>query len=245
MYNRDMTYLLEGNISVKAALSAGRRNVLRVFCDEKKNDRDTLYILHLAEKMHVPVEMTDRETIDAMASGKSHGGLVCEAEERAFQSWEDLRNKDFLCLLEGIEDPFNFAYCLRSLYAAGCQGILVPERNWYTAAAEILRSSAGAAEYLDVVQSADLSSVIRNLKGEYRVIAAERKDAVSLYDADLTQPLILCIGGEKRGLSKSVMQLTDMNVYIPYSGQFRNALNASGATSVCAFEILRQRSRKI
>ena len=45
-----------------------------------------------------------------------------------------------------------------------------------------------------------------------------------------------------RGLSKEVINMMNGHIYIPYANDFRNALNASSATSVIAYEILRQRS---
>ncbi len=239
-----MEYLFEGNISVKAAILAGYRPITKVLADSTKIDRDTSFILAKAYERNIEVIKCDRQTIDEVAMGNSHGGLIAYGEERQYQTVDDLRGKNFLALLEGIEDPFNFAYCLRSLYAAGCEGVIVNKRNWFSEASVIAKSSAGASEYLAVVATENPDQRIKELKPEYRVVAADRKDAIPLYQANLKDPLILCIGGEKRGLSRKVMNQVDQNIYIPYDSEFRNALNACSAVSVAAFEILRQRNYK-
>ncbi|MBR2825052.1 MAG: hypothetical protein IKE51_02125 [Solobacterium sp.] len=62
-------------------------------------------------------------------------------------------------------------------------------------------------------------------------------------DANFTQPIVLLIGGEIRGLSSKVLKESDQNIFIPYANDFHNALNAAGASAVLGFEILRQRSK--
>ena len=235
-----MEFLFEGAISVKACILAGKRKVTRVLVDKNKYDRNLSFIIHQAENRQIPVEKVTREEIDALASGSTHGGIICYAQERTYADASELKGRRFLAILEGIEDPFNFGYCLRSLMAAGCEGVLVNQRNWYESAGVIAKSSAGASEYLDVCPVIDWTDTLQMLKSDYVILAAQRKDAISLYEADLTRPCILAIGGEKRGLSNAVNNMADQNVFIPYAGDFRNALNASSAVSVMAFEIFRQ-----
>ena len=102
-------------------------------------------------------------------------------------------------------------------------------------------------------ETGELTHTIFNKIGEFlkeakkkgfEIIAAERKNAVSLFETDLTSPLLLAVGGEKRGLSKKVSDEVTKNVFIPYGSDFRNALGTAAATAVFAFEILRQRKSK-
>ena len=236
-----MDHLFEGAISTKAVLQSGKRKVSRVLIDKEKSSRDISFILTLAREKEVEIERVKREEIDALTEGNTHGGIICYAEERSYSSLEDFKGRSFLALLEGIEDPFNFGYCLRSLKAFGCEGILVSERNWYSAAGAIARSSAGASEWLDVVQVSDWNQALKELRKEYKVVSANRRNAIPLVEADLKEPLIIAIGGEKRGLSRAVEENTDVNVYIPYAGDFRNALNASAAAAVFGYEVMRQK----
>lgn len=241
---KTMEFLFEGAISVKACILSGKRKVNRVLVDKDKYDRNLSFILRQAENRGIQVQKVSRSEIDALASGSTHGGIVCYAEEREYVQPEDLKGRKFLAILEGIEDPFNFGYCLRSLMAAGCEGVLVNQRNWFESAGVIAKSSAGASEYMDVCPVEDWTAALSTLKEEYVILAAQRKDAIDLYDADLRRPLILAIGGEKRGLSNAVNNMADQNIFIPYANDFRNALNASSAVSVMAFEILRQNRGK-
>ena len=235
--------ILEGNVSVKAAVMGGKRKVNRIIADRTKHDKDTMWILHRAEEKGIEIIRTDREEIDQAASGKTHGGLIAEAEGRMYQSSEDVlkKKKPFFAIVEGVEDPFNLGYVIRSLYASGCDGLFVDRRNWLNAEPVILKSSAGAFEYLDIVMSDDMSEEVRKMKkAGIRTLAAMRKDALVYTEADLKRPLMIAVGGEMRGLSSSVLKEIESNIYIPYANDFRAALNASAAVSVLGFEVMRQ-----
>ncbi len=237
-------YLVEGNISVKACILANRRDVYEVYVDEAKikKDKDTYYIIKQAELRNIPVIKKSREEIDELAEGKTHGGLIAYVGERQYQEIEDIENP-FYAVIEGIEDPFNFGYICRSLYAAGCRGLIVPTRNYSTSVTTVTKSSAGASEYINIIPSDDIPSIITSLqKKGIKLYCAMRENAIVSTKANFTEGCIIALGGEKRGLSKQVLSLSDQNVYIAYANDFRNALNGASATSIVAFEVLRQRS---
>lgn len=236
-------YIVEGNISVKACLLASRREVYEIWVDEKKLDKDTRYILAKAYERNIPVIKTKKEIINEKAQGQTHGGLIALVGEREYQTLKECITENcFLALVEGIEDPFNFGYICRSLYAAGCNGILVPSRNWSTEVTTVTKSSAGASEYVNLVASDDLISLVQEMKKhDIKFYCAMRDNCINYTDADYTQSFCLGFGGEKRGLSKQVLALSDQNIVIEYGNEFKNALNGSSAVSVIAFEALRQR----
>ena len=75
-----------------------------------------------------------------------------------------------------------------------------------------------------------------------RIACTARKSAVSIYEADLTQPMFLLIGGEKRGITRSFLDQADVRLQIPYGRAFDHSLGAAASTAVIAFEMLRQRT---
>ncbi|MBR0385720.1 MAG: RNA methyltransferase [Erysipelotrichaceae bacterium] len=237
--------IIEGAIAVKAALEGGKRPVTRIFMDEKKKSRDLAYIIRLAERQGVPVERCSAEEIEKRAAGRSHGGVIGEAGSRVLQTLEELTEKEkvFLVLVEGVEDSYNMGYIMRTLCAFGCQGLILPPREWNFDDATMIKSSAGASEKLAVCCSSNLDNDLAILKEKgFMIVSAYRGDgSISLNDADLCRDrLLVCIGGPMRGLSSEVLKHTDMSVYIPYGSDFRNALNAASAVSVLSWEVYRQ-----
>lgn len=236
--------LYEGNISVKAALLSPYREVEKIIIDKNKKDRDTNYIARIAKENAITVEYSERESINELASGSTHGGVIAYVSDRDYQSISDITSdKPFIALVEGIEDPFNFGYILRSLYAAGCDAVITNDRNWSNAANVVAKASAGASEYLAHIVSEDFTETLETIKEKnIQIVCAMRDDrAIEMYDYNFNQAICICIGGEKRGLSKEVLKFSNQNVFIPYNLDFKNALNATSATTILAYEILRQR----
>ena len=236
--------ILEGSISVKAAILGNRRKVKELYIDEKRRDKESAFIMAKAAEAGIPIRRMPRHAIDAAASGKTHGGILCEADGRIYDDPSVLFSSEnpFLVVLEGVEDPFNLGYVIRALYSGGCTGLVINSRSWESADSVILKSSAGAYDYLPIVMSEDPAALIKACRRrQIHAFAAMRKDAKPCYEADFTGPILLAIGGEMRGLSTAVLNECDENIYIPYANDFRNALNAAGASAVLGFEVLRQR----
>ena len=199
------------------------------------------------QSVEIPLIVTaSRAHIDSLASGHTHGGLLARCGARRFQQLKEIDSEAcFLALIEGIEDPFNFGMILRTLYAAGCDGVILPPRNWTSAAATVARASAGASEYLPLIIADEMQQTLHALRQNgITLICAERKDAVCLYDFSFPSRLCLAIGGEMRGLSRTVKEAGEQNVFIPYGRDVRSALSAVSAASVFSFEILRQRNHQ-
>lgn len=236
--------LLEGNVSVKAAILGNHRKVEKLYYDKHKNDKDLNFILHRAKEKGIPCMPLEREEINAMATGRTHGGLVAQAGPRVYQELSECMHgkTPFLVLLEGVEDPFNLGYIIRTLYSAGCDGLILPRHDWASAESTIVKSSAGAFEYLNIVMSDDLPQLVKDIKKQgIMTYAAMRKDAITYLEADYRKSCLLAIGGEMRGLSSAVRNEIEQNIYIPYANDFRNALNAASAAAVLSFEVYRQR----
>ena len=244
------SYVLEGMTSISALLAARESGIndrpifeIRYDAEKKaKKAREIGFLLAKCKAMQIPLTETMAEAIDAVATGNTHGGIIalCGARSLPAPTKENLPQNGFLCLLEGIEDPYNFGYALRSLYAAGCDGILLGERNWMSAAGVVARASAGASEALPLFSGSVEAAITAARALGYRVACAGIRDAVSHTAADLKKPLLLVVGGEKRGISAAVLKEADTVVRIDYGRSFRGSLSAASAATVLAFEVLRQ-----
>ncbi len=244
--------LFEGMTAISALLDPAvaafnDRRVTTVFIDKTKLDkkaREVTFLRHKARELGFTVQEVKPEDLDALTSGKTHGGIVAVCTDRTIPLLENaadaIRENGFYVLLEGIEDPYNFGYTLRSLYAAGADGVILPPRNWMGVSGLVARSSAGTSEKLPLF-IAEPSSVIPFFRERgYRAACAEIRDSVDLWDADLSRPLLLVIGGEKRGISRAVLDAADLRVRIGYGADFRGSLSSAASAAVLAFEVLRQ-----
>jgi len=239
--------ILEGSISIKACIQGNSRKIYKIIIDKNKISKDFNYIIRLVENKNIKIEFSDNNDIDRQAQGNSHGGIIAFVSDRHEINIAELLSlpSPFFALLDGIEDPYNFGFSIRNLYAAGVSALILPKRNWINASGIVARSSAGASELLKIYSTDDYSDVLKTLKkNNIKIVCAQRDDAISLYDAKLDFPLLIAIGGEKRGLSRNVSEYADQKIYIPYGNNFKNSLGSSGACAVLSFEIFRQNNNR-
>src|SRR4051794_27352179 len=130
--------ILEGAISVEAALKAGSRPIEKLLIRvDGTVERDVVRLAREAERMGIPVERVSSAQIDEQAQGKTHGGVIALVGARRFVALESLAaeiTRPFIVMLDGVEDPFNFGQAVRAFYAAGADGLVLRPRNWMSAA---------------------------------------------------------------------------------------------------------------
>lgn len=242
--------LLEGFISVEAALEVASRPLRSVLLRHGLEGPRVSRLLNLARRREVPVETVSPDEIDRLATGKTHGGILAVAGRRRYLPAESLLSTSagssrLVVMLDGLEDPFNLGQAIRALYASGVDGLLLRERDWSRVDGLIARASAGASERMDTaIVTSSLQASELGRRAGLRVscaVSAATRQAVPLYRADLTGDLLLIIGGEKRGISREVVQAAEERVVIPYGRPFRQSLGLVAATAALAFEAARQR----
>ena len=240
---------LEGVISIAAALRARSRPVRSILLRDDREEPPHRHLLNAARAAGVPVRRVPLAEIDAQAGGKTHGGALAFVGERVTVPLDSLAAgtaSPFVVMVDGVEDPFNFGQSVRSLWAAGADGLVLRPRNWMSAAATVARASAGASELIPtaIAETAEDAAVHFAARG-LTVACADGDDprAVSLYDADLRGPLFLLVGGEKRGVSRSFARQASLVLRIPYGRTGAHALGTAAAAAVLAFEVMRQRRK--
>ena len=236
--------VLEGHISIEAALEEGSREIYAIYVREDKRDAGVRQVMRLAKAAGVPVARIPAVQIDARAQGSTHGGMIAETGPRRTVAMVDLLGSDtpFVIMLDGIEDPFNFGYAVRAIYAAGADGLVVRPRNWMGAAGTVARASAGASERIPTAMAETAEDAAAFFRGQGLAVACAVKSSALPIDAvDLSGPLFLLIGGEKRGITRSFVEQADLRLQIPYGRPFAQSLGATSAAAILAYEVMRQR----
>ncbi len=247
---RQDSSVFEGMTSIRACLRAMEeertdRRIERIYADRDKaaaKSGELGYLRAMGKKYNFPVTLTDSATLDAMTLGTSHGGFAAVCTQRTILPLtpDAIQPEQFAVWIEGIEDPYNFGYALRSLYACGVDLVVLSPRNWMNAAGVVCRSSAGASELLPMyVAENEMVTDWFHDKG-YKIACAGIRDSVSSFDADLAKPLFLIVGGEKRGISRKLLDRADLIVRIDYGRAFRGSLSAASACAMLGYEVLRQ-----
>lgn len=245
------SHIFEGMTSI-SALIHGRENGINtrplyaVLIDESKKRskyREIGYLKSVSEVHNFEIIFVSSNDIDHLSQGTTHGGILALCGERNYADCLDISNHGFWVFPDGIEDPFNLGYTLRSLYAAGVNGIILPVQNRLCAAGIVAKSSAGTSELLDIRVCNPETAIQAFSSAGYRIVCAGIRDSVSIYEADLRKPVLLIVGGEKRGISRNILDKADQVVRIDYGRSFNGSLSAASATTIIAFEVLHQNSQ--
>ena len=242
--------IIAGRNAVFEALSS-KRPVNKIFIKMGLQGGSLGKILAAAQGAAVPVEYVQPEKLDRMAPGIRHQGIVALASPIAFSSLETVleraasRNEiPFLLLLDELQDPQNVGALIRSADAAGVHGVLLPRRRSCPLNMVVAKISAGAVNYVPVVQIGNIVQTLRRLKEQgFWVVGADMEGDSLYFETDLDRPLVLVVGAEGKGMGHLVKENCDMLVRIPMQGGV-NSLNASAAGAVLLYEVVRQRMQK-
>ena len=240
-----------GRNAVFEALTS-RRPINKIYIKTGLQGGSLGKIVAAAQELAVPVEYVQSEKLDRLAPGMRHQGIVALASPIAFSSLEDVLKRaasrqetPFLLLLDELQDPQNVGALIRSADAAGVHGVLLPRRRSCPLNMVVAKVSAGAVNYVPVVQIGNIVQTLRSLKEQGFWTVGADMDGESLYfDADLGRPIVLIIGAEGKGLGRLVKENCDLLVRIPMQGGI-NSLNASAAGAILLYEVVRQRMQKV
>ena len=240
--------LVVGLHPVRRRLSDAPVDALELWVLAGREDLRLCEVLKLAAGAGLATHSVPRHTLDRLASGLCHQGVVlrCRASERLDEDAlpEVLGAADgppLLLVLDGVEDPHNLGACLRTAEAAGVAAVIVPRHRGVGMTPVVAKVASGAAGRVPLIQAGNLARVLRGLRDAgVTMIGAAGTAEQCLFDRDLSGPVAIVVGGEGRGLRRLTRELCDHEVQIPMRGSVES-LNVSVAAAVCLFEAVRQR----
>ncbi|OBI94967.1 23S rRNA (guanosine(2251)-2'-O)-methyltransferase RlmB [Mycobacterium alsense] len=188
-----------------------------------------------------------RADLDRMTANHLHQGIALQVPPYDYAHPDDLlataasSPPALLVALDNISDPRNLGAIVRSVAAFGGHGVLIPQRRSASVTAVAWRTSAGAAARVPVARATNLTRALKDwAEAGLRVVGLDAGGDTALDDLDGTDPLVVVVGSEGKGLSRLVRQTCDEVVSIPMAGN-TESLNASVAAGVVLAEIARQR----
>ncbi len=209
-------------------------------------------LLELCRAAKVRVAHGSRDDLQRMTRTENHGGVVAFLRERERKNLtlEDMlhggsRNKRFLLLLDGVEDPHNFGALLRTADGAGVDGVLLPERRSAPLSGTVAKASAGATEHVRVARVTNLVRAMEELKQQnIWMVGLDERGSMDYDQFDFTTDIALVLGREGAGLHDLTRRTCDFLLRVPMAGAVPS-LNVSVAGAVVMYEAARQRRRAV
>jgi len=242
-------YLYGINPICEALQGDGRKPLELLIINGERNDRLGDLVAQ-AKRQNLKINFLERRELDRLAGHTHHQGVLLSLTPFRYvdlndllQNWRGSGQVAFFLLLDGITDPHNFGAILRSAEVAGCRGVIVAKDRSCPVTSVVEKTAAGALSHLVLCQVTNLSRTIEELKreGVWCYGLAGDEGAQDLFLTDLKGDLALVVGSEGRGLRPNIRKHCDALLSIPMVGQV-NSLNASVATGIALFEVVRQNS---
>ena len=209
-------------------------------------------ILRLAGARSLPIAEASRTDLDRLTDHAVHQGVALTIPAYEYADVDELLDiardafePPLLVALDGITDPRNLGAILRSAGAFGAHGVILPERRSAGMTASVYKVAAGAASRVRVAQVTNLNRALASLKQQgVFVLGLDAGGDVTTRDLELgTEPAVLVVGAEGKGLSRLARETSDQVVSIPM-GEATESLNASVATAIALYEIAGVRQAK-
>ena len=203
---------------------------------------------HKIASSYVPIEKLNK-----LSKYQNHQGAVAKISAIKFHDLEELiaknqeegdKNKDFTplyLLLDQISDVRNFGAIIRTAECSNVSGIIIPNHGNAPSNADAIKTSAGAAFNIPICKVAHIKDALFILQAEgVQVVSITEKSENFLYAIDLKKPTALIMGSEHKGITNSVLKMSDFKAKIPMYGTIES-LNVSVACGVALYEVVRQR----
>jgi len=239
-----------GRNPVVEALRAGVPVAALHVAEGTERDARLREALLISAEHGISVLEVPRTELDRVTAGGAHQGVAVQIPPYEYAHPDDLLTRAYeahevplVVALDGVTDPRNLGAITRSAAAFGAHGVVVPERRAASMSASAWKTSAGAAARIPVARATNLNRALKSYKDAgLLVVGLDMGGEVELPELDAaTEPLVLVVGSEGKGLARLVRENCDLIVSIPMTSA-TESLNAGIATGVALYEISRRRA---
>jgi 23S rRNA (guanosine2251-2'-O)-methyltransferase len=216
--------ILFGINTAEEILKAGRRRVLRLVISRSEKNQRIQELAKVARGKGVIVEFCDPRTLEKLAAGGHHQGVIIETEpmgkldiDEAVGLEKDLK-KTVWVGLDGITDPMNLGAIIRSAACLGVSTVVLPERRSAGITPTVQKAASGAVERVNIVEVVNLNQTIIKLKAKGFWIYGMDMGGHALPKVDFTLPAFIVIGSEGAGLHEKTREHSYEKISIPQKG---------------------------
>ncbi|MEP7009089.1 MAG: 23S rRNA (guanosine(2251)-2'-O)-methyltransferase RlmB [Acidobacteriota bacterium] len=233
---------LYGFHPVREALRHRPHDVLRVLVARGRGGARRDQVAELCLRHQIEIRDVPEHELSVLA-GPAHNGLVAEVREAEAVETPSA-DPDFRVLLEDVQDPRNLGAVLRVCEGAGVGQVMIRDRGAAPISPTVVKTSAGASEWLAIERITNSAMAIAQLKKEGFWIYGTDAHGDPPWEIDLTGKVVICLGGEENGLRDLTRKNCDRLIGLPMRGHVES-LNIATATAAVLYEAVRQRLRAL
>lgn len=238
---------IEGRNSVMELLESGK-DINKIYIAKGEKHGSINKIIAKAKENKIVTVEIEKTKLYKMAQTENCQGVIAIVPPFDYCSVDDILNeakskkeKAFILILDGIEDPHNLGSIIRTAETAGVHGIIIPKRRAALVNSTVNKTSAGATNFMKIARVNNLNETIKYLKdNDVWIYGTDMETSKMYYDEDMTGNVAIVIGSEGFGMSRLVKENCDFLIKIPMKGKI-TSLNASVSAGIVMYEVVKQR----
>lgn len=228
-------FLIEGFRFVCEGLESDF-DVPLVFISENAKDRWESFDVQSKLQKETKVYSVTDQILRSISSTDTPQGIVAVVNNKSI----NVENKQgFYILADKVQDPGNMGTIIRTAHAAGALGVIITKGTVDIYNEKTLRSTMGSIFHIPVIQDDNLSQLDFLKNNGFKLVVSSLDTDNNFFDVDLRNKSIIAVGNEGNGISKELLDISDVKIKIPMPGG-AESLNVSIAASVMMFEVVRQ-----
>ena len=235
-----MTKIYGRNVCLEAIKA--NRLIFKAYVTNQFKEKEK-YIINKLNDKKIKIEVVDKNVLDKLGL---HQGIALDVDDYKIYSLEEVLTdeKQYFIILDGIVDPHNLGAIMRTMDAAGLDGIIIPKNRSVSINQTVAKVSCGAIEYVKIIEVNNINRCIDELKKKgFWIYGTDMNDDLDYTSIDISTSVAVVIGNEGEGMSRLVKEKCDYIVSIPMVGHVES-LNASVSASIVIYEILRKKLNK-
>ncbi|MCJ8328231.1 MAG: 23S rRNA (guanosine(2251)-2'-O)-methyltransferase RlmB [Campylobacterales bacterium] len=192
--------------------------------------------LKLGKKIH----KVDNMKAQGMAKGGNHQGFLVKLKEFKFAPIKEVKDFNFVLVLDGLTDVGNIGAITRSAYSLGVDAIILTGLK-NVKMSGVIRTSSGAALDMPIALYKSSQDLANELSQTGFTLIGATTDGVDLKKygkIEKTDKVAVYLGSEGEGLSGKIRKKMDLKVSIGMEHEF-DSLNVSVAAGILIYNLKR------
>ena len=232
-------FLVEGILHTGEAATAGWNLELVIYAPGLLSGDFALGLIAQLEAQGVRCQQVSAQVFDSIAEKENPQGIIALVHQR-HRKLADLNHEGFRrgVALISPQDPGNVGAILRTIDAAGADGLILLDGGVDPFHPSAVRASMGTLFWRPVVQTTFAAFVEWAGQSGTKLLGTSARASLDYREAALgNQPAVLVLGSEQKGLSGAQALACDLLVRVPMHGR-ASSLNLAVACGVLLYALM-------
>lgn len=238
--NKDEDVVATTDLNVIKLALKYNLNILEFFYvnDEIYKD-ETKQTIEDAKKKAISIYEISKNMFESIQNKENQVGLAAIIEYKT-KNLNDLCDKSFIVVLDGLEIPGNIGTILRTLDSASVDGLIIVDAVTKMHNPKITTSSRGCNLLIPTAVCSFEEAQNFLLENNYNIYLGEPNLGLDYTKYDYEGKIAIVMGNERFGINLKWYNKKHKKVFIPMYGS-NNSLNVAVATSIIVYEAAMKR----